>query len=70
MNSGQMLEDIRLATKGRIPVEFYARLGGIVPFPDEVLSEIHRIATTKLNTKIHPRDAWLARFTAQNGGGS
>jgi 2-oxoglutarate/2-oxoacid ferredoxin oxidoreductase subunit alpha len=70
MNSGQMLEDIRLAVKGRIPVEFYARLGGIVPFPDEVLSEIRRVATTKLSTTVHPRDAWLARFTALNGGKS
>jgi 2-oxoglutarate ferredoxin oxidoreductase subunit alpha len=68
MNAGQMLEDIRLAVKGRIPVEFYARLGGIVPFPDEVLAEIQRVATTKLDTSMHPRDAWLARFTAQNGG--
>jgi 2-oxoglutarate ferredoxin oxidoreductase subunit alpha len=29
MNTGQMLEDIRLATRGRIPIEFYARLGGL-----------------------------------------
>ena len=67
MNTGQMLEDIRLSVRGRIPVEFYARLGGIVPFPDEVLSEIQRVATTKLDTNMHPRDAWLARFTKQDG---
>ncbi|MFC2064411.1 3-methyl-2-oxobutanoate dehydrogenase subunit VorB [Chloroflexota bacterium] len=67
MNSGQMLEDVRMAVRDRVPVEFYARLGGIVPFPDEVLSEIQRVATTKLNTKLHPRDAWLARFTKQDG---
>lgn len=67
MNTGQMLEDIRLAVRGRIPVEFYARLGGIVPFPDEVLSEIQRVAATKnFKTDLHPRDAWLARFTAQS----
>lgn len=66
MNTGQMLEDVRLAARGRLPVEFYARLGGIVPFPDEVLAEIQRVASTKLfNTKVHPRDAWLARFTTQ-----
>jgi 2-oxoglutarate ferredoxin oxidoreductase subunit alpha len=66
MNSGQMLEDIRLAARGRLPIEFYARLGGIVPFPDEVLSEIQRVATTKLDTSMHPRDAWLKRFLAQS----
>ena len=33
-----MLEDVRLAVKGRVPVEFYGRLGGVVPFPDEILN--------------------------------
>ena len=37
MNSGQMLEDVRLAVKGRVPVEFYGRMGGVVPLPDEIL---------------------------------
>jgi len=50
-----------------IDFEFYARLGGIVPFPDEILAEIQRMASTKLTTTMHPRDAWLARFTAQEG---
>jgi len=62
MNSGQMLEDVRLAVRGRVPVEFYGRLGGVVPFPDEILGEIHRMAKTKLSANIHPRDAWLARM--------
>lgn len=62
MNSGQMLEDVRLAVKGRVPVEFYGRLGGVVPFPDEILSEIHRMANIKLSADVHPRDAWLERM--------
>jgi 2-oxoglutarate ferredoxin oxidoreductase subunit alpha len=62
MNSGQMLEDVRLAVRGRVPVEFYGRLGGVVPFPGEVLSEIHRMAKTKLSADVHPRDAWLERM--------
>ena len=62
MNSGQMLEDVRLAVKGRVPVEFYGRLGGVVPFPDEILSEIHRMAKIKLSANVHPRDAWLERM--------
>jgi 2-oxoglutarate/2-oxoacid ferredoxin oxidoreductase subunit alpha len=37
MSAGQMVDDVRLAVNGRIPVEFYGRLGGIVPSPDEVL---------------------------------
>jgi 2-oxoglutarate/2-oxoacid ferredoxin oxidoreductase subunit alpha len=37
MNTGQMVEDIRLAVEGRKPVYFYGRQGGIVPTPDEIL---------------------------------
>jgi len=37
MSAGQMVDDVRLAVNGRIPVEFYGRMGGIVPSPDEVL---------------------------------
>ena len=44
MNSGQMLEDVNLAVEGKAPVEFYGRLGGVVPFPDEILAEIRRIS--------------------------
>jgi len=62
MNSGQMLEDVRLAVKGRVPVEFYGRLGGMVPFPDEILNEIHRMAKSKMAVNANPRDAWLARM--------
>ncbi len=62
MNSGQMLEDVRLAVRGRVPVEFYGRLGGMVPFPDEILGEIRRMAKSKLSMNVHPRDAWLERM--------
>jgi 2-oxoglutarate ferredoxin oxidoreductase subunit alpha len=44
MNAGQMVEDVRLAVAGRTPVEFYGRLGGIVPFPDEILSQVRAFA--------------------------
>jgi 2-oxoglutarate ferredoxin oxidoreductase subunit alpha len=40
MNAGQMLEDVRLAVNGRVPVRFYGRMGGAVPFPEEILSAI------------------------------
>lgn len=40
MNSGQMLDDVRLAVNGRAPVEFYGRMGGVVPFPEDVLEHI------------------------------
>lgn len=40
MSAGQMVEDVRLSTCGKIPVEFYGRMGGIVPSPDEVLNAL------------------------------
>jgi 2-oxoglutarate ferredoxin oxidoreductase subunit alpha len=43
MNAGQMLEDVRLAAEGRCPIEFYGRLGGIVPLPDEILPEMEKL---------------------------
>ena len=62
MNSGQMLEDVRLAVKGRVPVEFYGRMGGVVPLPEEILHEIERISSSKLSLAVNPRDAWLERM--------
>lgn len=40
MNAGQMVEDIRLAVNGKVPVEFYGRMGGIVPSPNEVFEAL------------------------------
>jgi 2-oxoglutarate ferredoxin oxidoreductase subunit alpha len=42
MNAGQMLEDVRLAIGGQIPVSFFGRMGGIIPMPDEILGAITR----------------------------
>ena len=46
MNGGQMVEDVRLAVQGRVPVSFYGRMGGMMPLPDEVLEEIRKIHKT------------------------
>jgi 2-oxoglutarate ferredoxin oxidoreductase subunit alpha len=62
MNTGQMLDDVLRAASGRIPVEFYGRLGGVVPFPDEILTEIQRMAHEPLTVGGDPRHAWLKRL--------
>lgn len=43
LNAGQMIEDVRLAAGGRVPVYHFGRMGGIVPNPGEVLDalELH-----------------------------
>lgn len=43
MNGGQMVNDVRLAVEGRVPVSFYGRMGGMMPLPDEVLEEIRKL---------------------------
>jgi 2-oxoglutarate/2-oxoacid ferredoxin oxidoreductase subunit alpha len=64
MNTGQMLEDVQLAVSGRVPVEFYGRLGGVVPFTDEILAEIQRLAFQPMTLNGDPRRSWLKRLKA------
>lgn len=40
MNAGQMVEDVRLATNGKIEVAHFGRQGGIIPSPEEVVEQI------------------------------
>mgnify|MGYP001765528531 FL=1 len=70
MNNGQMLEDVRLAVLGRKPIAFYGRMGGTVPFPDDVLHEIEALASGEVNFDEHPRDRWLAQMRAEYGTGA
>jgi pyruvate/2-oxoacid:ferredoxin oxidoreductase alpha subunit len=40
MSTGQMVEDVKLALEGRVPVEFYGRCGGNVPAAEEVSEQL------------------------------
>lgn len=40
MSAGQMVEDVRLAVNGKVPVEHYGRYGGIIPTPEEVVEAL------------------------------
>ena len=40
INAGQMIEDVRLAVNGAVPVAHFGRLGGIVPEPDEIVNAL------------------------------
>ena len=40
MNAGQMVQDVRLAVEGKVPVEPYGRYGGMVHSPNEVLEAL------------------------------
>ena len=40
INAGQMVEDVRLSINGAVPVEYFGRLGGIVPDPEEIVEAL------------------------------
>jgi 2-oxoglutarate ferredoxin oxidoreductase subunit alpha len=42
MSAGQMVEDVRLAVAGKVPVEHYGRMGGMVPSPEEVVIALEK----------------------------
>lgn len=44
MSMGQMIDDVRLATECRLPVEFFGRTGGVIPTPAEVLGVIEKLS--------------------------
>lgn len=69
MNGGQMLDDVLRDVKGCVPVEFYGRMGGTVPFPDEILGEIRRMAQGGIPLDGDPRHRWAARHKAFLQGG-
>jgi 2-oxoglutarate/2-oxoacid ferredoxin oxidoreductase subunit alpha len=47
MSMGQMLEDIDRCVKGKKPLDFYGRTGGIVPTPNEVKDKVRQMLAAK-----------------------
>ena len=43
MSMGQMVEDVRLAVNGRLPVEMFNRTGGLVPEPKAIAAKIEEM---------------------------
>jgi 2-oxoglutarate ferredoxin oxidoreductase subunit alpha len=43
MSAGQMVQDVRLAVNGALPVEYFGRLGGIIPTPEEVVAAVKKM---------------------------
>ncbi len=44
MNMGQMVDDVRLAVEGKVPVEFFGHTGGIIPRPSEIVEKVKNMA--------------------------
>jgi 2-oxoisovalerate ferredoxin oxidoreductase alpha subunit len=43
LSNGQMLEDVRLAVNGKVPVDFYGRVGGNVPSVEEIQGQLSKM---------------------------
>ena len=42
MSNGQMIDDVRLAVQGRVSVDLYNRMGGVVPTTEEIVEHIKK----------------------------
>jgi 2-oxoglutarate ferredoxin oxidoreductase subunit alpha len=62
MNSGMMLDDVLRIVAGAVPVEFYGRMGGMTPLPDEIFDEIRRVSENTGPGAKDPRDEWIPRL--------
>ncbi len=40
LSTGMMVEDVKLALNGSVPVEYYGRVGGNVPMADEITAQV------------------------------
>ena len=43
LNMGQMIDDVRLATECKKPVDFFGRTGGMMPAPDEIYEAVLKV---------------------------
>lgn len=44
MSTGQMIDDVKIAIEGRLPVYFNGRAGGMIPTPASIVEDIVKIA--------------------------
>lgn len=60
LNSGQMVEDVKLAVKHSVPVEHFGRTGGIIHTPEEILEALEeKIINNERNRHYTTREPSL-----------
>jgi pyruvate/2-oxoacid:ferredoxin oxidoreductase alpha subunit len=47
LSTGQMIDDVRLAVEGKIPVELFKRCGGNHPTAEDLVAAIHALVGRK-----------------------
>ncbi|MGL5328539.1 MAG: 3-methyl-2-oxobutanoate dehydrogenase subunit VorB [Peptostreptococcaceae bacterium] len=50
MSAGQMVEDVKLAIEGKLPVHFYGRAGGMIPTSSDIMKKVKDIMGDSLET--------------------
>lgn len=43
ISMGQMVEDVKLAVECKLPVHFYGRCGGMIPYPESIANKAREI---------------------------
>jgi len=70
MNNGQMLEDVVSIVARRAPVHFYGRMGGMVPYPDEISQAIDEMIESDAGPELDGRAKWLKHMRETIGQGA
>jgi len=52
LSTGQMIDDVRLAVNGKVPVAFHGRCGGNVPAAEELLAAIRKMARARCTVEV------------------
>lgn len=53
LNAGQMVEDVKLSVKHKVPVEHFGRTGGVIHTPEEVLEALEQKILKNGNIRHH-----------------
>lgn len=43
LSTGQMLDDVKIANNGRLPIGFFGRTGGMLPEPEEIVEAVKKM---------------------------
>ncbi|MCK9246418.1 MAG: 3-methyl-2-oxobutanoate dehydrogenase subunit VorB [Anaerolineaceae bacterium] len=70
MNNGQMLDDVSAIVARRAPIQFYGRMGGMVPYPDEINKAIEELISGEHDVDRDARGVWLAKMRELVGTGA
>ena len=69
MSNGQMLDDVVSIAARRVPVDFYGRMGGMVPYPDEIANAINDLVNGEHDVNADGRAKWLTKMRELVGTG-